>query len=398
MHFVIYGFSVHHFISSVGADAGFAAIIGLAILVLLYFAQARETASLREQAFQSAQRVQQLEARLVQLSRMRADPATAGPQPAPAPSGFPRPVTNPLPANAGATSPALAAGEASLPAAPAAPAGVAAPALTAATRLIPIPTHAPASVATPAPRPAAATAAAQRSIAEPGLGAPAPAGANGSARDSLENGAASGPAAPVGVQPPPRVQVRPDAVGAKGRRLPGPSRGLLSQPPHRRGPAARAFAVLLAALAVGGAVALLLVLTSSGGKQQSGPRSTSNSNAALSHRTSRAIAFTPASVTLAVLNGTATAGLAANFSHQLGRDGYKIGATTNAADQTHTSTIVAYLQGQKAAALHVALSLGLGVTSVQPIDQTTHAIACPPPSPCADEVVVTLGSDLASRA
>ena len=32
---------------SVGADAGFAAIIGLAILVLLYFAQARETANLR---------------------------------------------------------------------------------------------------------------------------------------------------------------------------------------------------------------------------------------------------------------------------------------------------------------------------------------------------------------
>ncbi len=42
--------SVHHFINSVGADAGFAAIIGLAILVLLYFAQARETAKLREHA------------------------------------------------------------------------------------------------------------------------------------------------------------------------------------------------------------------------------------------------------------------------------------------------------------------------------------------------------------
>ena len=34
-----FAFSVHHFITSVGADAGFAAIIGLAILVLLYFAQ-----------------------------------------------------------------------------------------------------------------------------------------------------------------------------------------------------------------------------------------------------------------------------------------------------------------------------------------------------------------------
>jgi hypothetical protein len=46
--------SVHGFVSSVGADAGFAAIIGLAILVLLFFAQARETASLRERARRSA--------------------------------------------------------------------------------------------------------------------------------------------------------------------------------------------------------------------------------------------------------------------------------------------------------------------------------------------------------
>ncbi|MEA2638196.1 MAG: hypothetical protein QOE18_1253, partial [Chloroflexota bacterium] len=49
-----FALSVQHFVNSVGADAGFAAIIGLAILVLLYFAQARETASLREQVEDSA--------------------------------------------------------------------------------------------------------------------------------------------------------------------------------------------------------------------------------------------------------------------------------------------------------------------------------------------------------
>ena len=59
-----FAFSVHHFINSVGAYAGFAAIIGLAILVLLYFAQARETSSLREQAYEAAQRIAQLENRL----------------------------------------------------------------------------------------------------------------------------------------------------------------------------------------------------------------------------------------------------------------------------------------------------------------------------------------------
>src|SRR5947199_9732833 len=60
-------FSVHNFISSVGADAGFAAIIGLAILILLYFAQARETASLREHSEEAAARIHQLEARLAQV-------------------------------------------------------------------------------------------------------------------------------------------------------------------------------------------------------------------------------------------------------------------------------------------------------------------------------------------
>jgi hypothetical protein len=47
---VPFAFSIHQFVSSVGSDAGFASIVGLAILVLLYFAQARETAGLREQA------------------------------------------------------------------------------------------------------------------------------------------------------------------------------------------------------------------------------------------------------------------------------------------------------------------------------------------------------------
>src|SRR4030081_1371408 len=73
-----FAFSVHNFINSVGADAGFASIIGLAVLVLLYFAQARETSSLREQAHEAAQHVQQLEARLSQLGRQAAPAQSAG--------------------------------------------------------------------------------------------------------------------------------------------------------------------------------------------------------------------------------------------------------------------------------------------------------------------------------
>ncbi|HEY8624925.1 MAG TPA: hypothetical protein VIL82_02885, partial [Solirubrobacteraceae bacterium] len=80
MGLIPFAFSVHHFISSVGADAGVAAIIGLAILVLLYFAQARETSSLRQQAAEAAERVQQLEAHVSRLGR--AQPSSAAPPPA----------------------------------------------------------------------------------------------------------------------------------------------------------------------------------------------------------------------------------------------------------------------------------------------------------------------------
>ena len=61
------GLSVHHFVSSVGADAGFAALIAVAILVLLYFAQARETATLRARADEAALRAQELEGLVADL-------------------------------------------------------------------------------------------------------------------------------------------------------------------------------------------------------------------------------------------------------------------------------------------------------------------------------------------
>jgi hypothetical protein len=63
-----FGLSVHHFVSSVGADVGFASLIAVAILVLLYFAQARETATLRARADEAGLRVQELEDQLASLA------------------------------------------------------------------------------------------------------------------------------------------------------------------------------------------------------------------------------------------------------------------------------------------------------------------------------------------
>ena len=65
-----------------GADAGFAAIVGLAILVLLYFAHARETENLREQADVLSERLQQAEAKLAQGRRGQPLEAAEPAQPA----------------------------------------------------------------------------------------------------------------------------------------------------------------------------------------------------------------------------------------------------------------------------------------------------------------------------
>ena len=63
-----FGLSVHHFVSTVGADVGFASLIGLALLVLLFFSQARETATLRARADEANLRIQELEGELADLT------------------------------------------------------------------------------------------------------------------------------------------------------------------------------------------------------------------------------------------------------------------------------------------------------------------------------------------
>jgi hypothetical protein len=403
-----FAFSVHHFITSVGSDAGFASIVGLAILVLLYFAQARETSALRSQAEESALRVQQLEARLASLARQ---PVPAAVQPVAPPPGLARPVEHA----------ALAARAAVRVMAPAPPAGVAAPALTAATRLIPA-TAAPSlgaqPVGSPAPviaQPAPATAAAALAASAPpaaSVAASAPdatavvtpppvtaaGGTNGAAQDHLPppNRAAPIPAAPA----PPRIQIRPGGAAPAGRRA-LPPRALA---PQRRvgSPGRRWFVVLLVALAAVGVVAVLLIVTSGGGSSQSQSGAVRKSNAPVTVHRRHPAAFNNASATVAVLNGTATSGLAHRVSLKLTGAGFKQGAVQTAADQTRTATVVAYMPGHKRDAQAVAASLKqissgkLSSASVQPVDSSAQTLACPPQTSCAATVVVTVGSDLAS--
>src|SRR3954452_10911867 len=84
-----------------GAYVGIAAFFGLAILTVLYFAQARELKRLREWAGRAPERAQELEQRVMQQAeearRVRAQPQQVA-TPAPA-------------AAASATAPATAAGQ-----------------------------------------------------------------------------------------------------------------------------------------------------------------------------------------------------------------------------------------------------------------------------------------------
>ena len=398
-----FAFSVHHFINSVGAYAGFAAIIGLAILVLLYFAQARETSSLREQAYEAAQRIAQLENRVNQLSRMPAAPPVQAQPGVPArPVGAPG--REPVPSRAGAPAAVPAAAGAAAATARAtpevgAPAGVGAPALTAATKLI------------PAGAGAVALGAEAFHGEEPDLttvGSPAPATVAGGA-----NGHATSPPPPIGapasaqqgttdpgtMAPPPRIQIRPSAASIPtGRRPPPPNRKAAQQGPSI---VRRVIVGVLALLVIAGVVVALLVLTKGGNSsnnstQAANKSKTTSTSTRPRHRGAQTAAFSPSSVTVSVLNGTATAQLAHRVATKLSSFGYKEGAVATAADQTRTATVVAYLPGRQRDALAVAKSLKLGPASVQPIDQGTQAVACPPGTPCTAGVVVTVGSDLAT--
>jgi len=361
-------FSVHNFISSTGADAGFAAIVGLAILVLLYFAHARETANLREEAALLTQRLQHAEARVAQLTRLQ----TA----------------------------AEARSETEMPAialAPFAPAGTGAPALASATHVIPFELQIPEPeepivVQRPVAAPAAAPALAMAGVAAPAV-APAP---------------AQTPPLP----PPPGVPAPATSAGGNGdggssdrpppaaARRPAPARGYppleLPGQRKRRSRLGRGIAVAIVALAAVAVAVVLFAVTAIGGSNNHTAAGQTTNTPGPGH--AGAAAFKPASITVAVLNGTSINQLAHRVGAKLMALGYKEGALATASNQTETKTTVAYVPGSKnrIGALHVAHALGLRRSAVQRIDRGTLQVACPGPSTCTANVVVTAGANLSA--
>ena len=201
------------------------------------------------------------------------------------------------------------------------------------------------------------------------------------------------PATPLPLPlPPPAVRRIRSGGGEQGAPSPvrpsGPSR-------IRSGGPARWLTALLVIVGLAAAVALLLIVTSNSGSTKPSTSSAPASNAPPPSPAPKP--FNNASVTVAVLNGTSILGLAGHTASRLANAGFKKAAVATATDQTRTVTVVAYLPGHQNDALQVARNLKLGPASVQPIDQSTQAVACPPPAACSATVVVTVGADLKSQ-
>jgi len=380
-----FALSITHFFSSVGGDAGFAALVGLAILVLLYFAHARETSTLRDQLEAAMQRLEELERRLVG----GAAPSTGARQPASTMAKSTAPVAAPPaaasrsgspPAPAGA-SPGPAGGQPSsvpppvsvrpLSAPPAVPpAGMGAPPLSDATRAVP-------SAPDPANLPDDPPSVPRGRTALAGDGrdkAPSPAPGTTPSPVTAAAGGNGFPAAPAtgGARAPKSLLEH----GLPGRgRVPG-------------------WVIPVAAVVLVAVIAVVLVLVLVPG--------TSQHKTAAVHRHHPDIAATPSgvvasSVTVAVVNATSINQLAHHIADRLTASGFKEGTLATASNQSGAATAVHYLPGHRNDALAVAHVLKLPASAVRPATQSSEGLVCPSPSSCDDDVIVVAGSNLAPK-
>src|SRR5690349_15900431 len=114
---VLFAFSLQDQVEKYGAYVGLAAFLGLAVLTVLYFAQARELKRLRDWAGRAPERAQEIEARVV----AQADELRRGGEPEPARSGTvgpAQPVAKPAAATAAAGNGRAAAKPAAVPMGP----------------------------------------------------------------------------------------------------------------------------------------------------------------------------------------------------------------------------------------------------------------------------------------
>jgi hypothetical protein len=411
-------FSLQHEIEHYGAYAGIAAVFGLGILSLLYFAQAREVKRLREWAGRAPERAAELEARVTADAQRRVAPAapvaprpTAPATPAAQQAGPPPTPGIAAPATVAAAAAGATATTVAKPGAPAPQNG------TGSNAAVPPPgtevkpadakdgeakdgeAKKPDEAAAPAagepkpfgpePKPAetgdkppvpAATAAAAAGAAAAGAAGAAPAASPGATAGPAPAASTPPPAAPPPARPaplrapmpsaslPPRTPAgaRPRTDGGDGR-----SRGRLA-------------AIVGAAVGVIAVLVVAGILIFGGGGDKPAPKP--NTVAQPTTDTAASGASTPAkapvklnrkTVPLAVLNGTTVTGLARGAADKLTAKGYNEPnvVTNDTTNQQRPTTQVYYEAKAHAAALDVAKILGVPTSQVKPMDANARALA-----------------------
>jgi hypothetical protein len=383
-------------VQDIGAYAGLASVVGLAVLSVLYFSQARDVKRLREWAGRAPERAEQ------GTAVAQPTPGKALPQPqaqqqpqAPQPQAQPQPQPSKapaVPAAAGAVAAAAQQKQGPAPEAPAAPApatagATAAPAAAtaqsgAAPTALKQGTPAPAQPQTPpgtsqpgGDRAAPASGAQPKTAAPPVPGAPR-AGTSAAAG----GGQGASPPAPPQARPQPAVrpaaeqtQVIPPKSESWHQRIFGSTRNLIL--------------AICGVVLLGAGVALALTqlstedsTTPSGEQAAEEPQGGANNgggdeNGQGEERPEQRDrpAIDPSTVTVAVLNGTTVPGLAARVSDEVQSAGFEVGTVANSSDQQRAESVILFAPGHEREA--AAVSRRLDIAQREPIDAATQGLA-----------------------
>jgi hypothetical protein len=400
----ILAFSVQHEVEKYGAYVAVASFLGLALLSILYFAQAREVRRLRDWAGRAPERDAELEARVTsQAEHARrvqpipsARPAAVSedtqitPPPVPASNGrgAGAPLTVPMGPRPAAAAAAVAAAVAAIEAAPAD---------AEEAEEVPVPVPAAAAPAAPATdERAEETGEAEATGSGNGNGTgdvtvipratPRPAPATAAARPAEAARMADRSATvPPRRTPPPRTGARPGRPAAAPQPAPqshGRARGILMG--------------VIAGIVVIGVAAV--VVTQFGGNATPKPAApnTTEPPSATSTATGTTSTTGPAraDTEVVILNGTTIDGLAAKAKSSLAAHGYtsdKIPTDTGPNQATQQSTVY-YAPNRRRQAL--AVGRVLSISRVAAVDSATQALADNSSDPpVKTDVIVVLGAD-----
>jgi LytR cell envelope-related transcriptional attenuator len=145
----------------------------------------------------------------------------------------------------------------------------------------------------------------------------------------------------------------------------------------------RAIVLIAGGLLIVAVVAVLLLGVLRGGGSKS-------AGSAAPAAASQGVAGNPASIRVAVLNGTSTVGLAHHLATSLQQSGYAQAKFLTARPSgSHPTTIVLYSSDHRADARAVARALGVSAGDVDPLDPGTRALSS------SATVVVVAGEDRA---